>query len=90
MTGILIQAKSGAVPHGSLQAEGLAFSLVQFSSVAQPCLTLCNFSTPIFPVRNQPKDPASGSFPVSQFFASGGQGIGVSVSPLTPHLHPNG
>ena len=25
--------------------------------------------------------PASGSFPMSQFFASGGQGIGVSASP---------
>ena len=56
MTGILIQAKSGAVPHGSLQAKGLAFSLVQFSSVAQPCPTLCDpmdCSMPGFPVHHQ-------------------------------------
>ena len=28
--------------------------------------------------------PASGSFPVSQFFASGGQSIGVSASAISP------
>ena len=30
--------------------------------------------------------PASGSFPVSQFFASGGQSIGVSVSAVFPMI----
>ena len=86
--------------------------LVQFSSVAQSCLTLCNprnWSTLGFPVLHylpefaqthvhwvgdaiQPSHPlshpfsclqsfpASGSFPMSQFFASGGQSIGVSAS----------
>ena len=84
---------------------------VQFSSVAQSCLTLCdpmNCSMPDLPVHHQPPDfthiywvrdtiqpshplssplssclqsfPASGSFPMSQFFASGGQSIGVSAS----------
>ena len=86
---------------------------VQFSSVAQSCLTLCdpmNRSTPGFPVHHQlqeftqthvdwvgdaiqpshphssPSLPApnpsqqSGSFPMSQLFARGGQSIGVSAS----------
>ena len=84
---------------------------VQFSSVTQSCLTLCNpmdCSTPGFPVHSQvpcsnwcPSSwwchptmsssvipfssclqsfPASGSFPMNQFFASGGQSIGVSAS----------
>ena len=88
--------------------------MVQFSSVAQSCLTLCNpmdCSMPGFPVLHQLPElaqiyvyqvgdaiqpshpssvvpfssllqsfPASGSFPVSQFFASGGQSIGASAS----------
>ena len=87
--------------------------IVQFSSVAQSCLTLCDpmdCSTPGFPVHHQTPGacwnscplslwchptisssvvpfssclqsfPASGSFPVSQFFTSGGQRIGVSAS----------
>ena len=86
---------------------------VQFSSVAQLCLTLCNTmdcSTPGPPVFHQLTEltqnscpfswwrhptisssavpfsshlqsfPASGSFQMSQFFASGGQSIGVSPS----------
>ena len=85
---------------------------VQFSSVVQLCLNLCDpmdCSTPGFPVHHQlselaqthahwvtdaiqpyhpllspsPPDfnlPASRSFPMSQFFASDGQSIGVSPS----------
>ena len=85
---------------------------VQFSSVTQSCLTLCdlmNCSTPGFPVHHQLPNcsnlcltswwchptisssvvplssclqtfPASGSFPTSQFFASGSQSIRVSAS----------
>ena len=89
------------------------FWLVQFSSVAQSCPTLCNpvdCSTPGFPVLHQLPElaqipvhqvsgchptvsssvvpfssclqsfPASRSFPMSQFFASGGQSFGVSAS----------
>ena len=84
---------------------------IQFSSVAQSCLTLCNpmeYSMPGFlSITNSwsllklmsikllmPSNisssitpffsclqsfPASGSFPVSQFFTSGGQSIGVSA-----------
>ena len=86
---------------------------VQFSSVAQSCLTLCDHmdcSTPDLPVHhqlpelaqthvhpvgdvNQPSHSsvvpfssrlqsflASGSFPMSEFFALGGQSTGVSAS----------
>ena len=86
---------------------------LQFSSVAQLFLTLCNpmnHSTPGLPVHHQlpeltqthvhwvsdaiqlshhlssPSPPTfkpsqpSGSFPISQFFTSGGQSIGVSAS----------
>ena len=46
---------------------------VQFSSVAQSCLTLC------VPFSSYPQFlPASGSFPMSQLFTWGGQSIGVS------------
>ena len=89
-------------------------SSVQFSSVAQSCLTLCNpmnCSTPGLLVHHQllgftqthvhwlsqwchstisssvipfssclQSFPASGSFPVSQLFTSGGHIIGVSAS----------
>ena len=90
----------------------VAQSSVQFISVTQSCLTLCDpmdCSTPGFPVHHQLPEPAqtqvhrvsdaiqpshplsspspptfsfpaSGSFPVSQFFASGGQSIEVSAS----------
>ena len=85
---------------------------VQFSSVAQSCLTLCDpmdCSTPGLPVHHQLPEfiqthvhwvgdaiqpshpvipfssclqsfPASGSFPTSEFFPSGGQSIGASAS----------
>ena len=86
---------------------------VQFSSIAQSCLTLCdlmNHSTPGLPVHHQLPEstqthahcsqwchltisssvipfssclqsfPESGSFQMSQLFASGGQSIGVSAS----------
>ena len=89
--------------------QGVKLS-VQFSSVAQSCLTLCdpmNHSTPGLPVHHQLLEstqthvhwvgdaiqpsvisfssrpqyvPASGSFQMSQLFASGGQSIGVSAS----------
>ena len=87
----------------------LQIGSVQFSSVAQSCLSLCDpmdCSMPGFPVHHQLLElaqthvhrvcdaiqpshllssclqsfPASESFPRSQFFASGGQSIGVSAS----------
>ena len=83
---------------------------IQFSSVTQSCLTLCdpmNHSTPGLPVHHQLPEfaqthvhrvddaisssvvpfssyhqslPASGSFPMGQLFAWGGQSTGVSAS----------
>ena len=66
--------------------------IIQFSSVAQSCLTLgdpMDCSMPGFPVYHQLLElysdsclqsfSASGSFQMSQFFASGGQNIGVSA-----------
>ena len=87
---------------------------VQFSSVAQLCLTLCTpwtaacqaslsitnsrsllklmsielvmawchpaISSSVLPFSCLKSFPASGSFPMSQLFASGGQSIGVSAS----------
>ena len=92
--------------------SGYVLSLIQFSSVAQSCLTLwphelqharppCPSATPgvhpnpcpftrwchptisssVIPFSSCPQSfQASGSFPVSQLFASGGQNIEVSAS----------
>ena len=91
---------------------------VQFSSVAQSCLTLCDpmkRSKPGLPVHHelsestqthvrqvgnaiQPSSvipfsfdpqsfPASGSFPMSQLFAWGGQSTGVSASAWVPPMN---
>ena len=83
------------------------FDSVQFKSVAQSCLTLCDlmdYRMPGLPVQHLLPEftqthvhwvsgssvilfcyrlqsfPASGSFPMTQFFASGAQCIGVSAS----------
>ena len=58
-------------------------SSYQLSSVAHPCLTLCQptISSSVIPFSSCLQSfPASGSFPVSQFFISGGQRIEVSAS----------
>ena len=79
----------------------LVLHSVQFSSVTQLCLTPCNpmdCSTPGFLVYHQllkltqtpscPQPfPASGSVPMSQFFASDGQSIGVSASTSVLPMH---
>ena len=96
----------------SSSPQSLSSPNIQFSSVTQSCLTLCepmNCSMPGLPVHHQPGAqanlrpssrwchpailtsvapfssypqalPASGSFPMSQLFAWGGQNIGVSAS----------
>ena len=96
------------------------FCSIQFSSVAQSCLTLCNpvnhstvrppcpsptpgvyrnscplsrwchltISSSVIPFSSCLQSfPTSGSFPISQFFASGGQSIGASASVLPMNLH---
>ena len=96
----------------SLKLANTSISSVQFNSVTQLCLTLCDpmdCRTPDLPVHHQLPEfiqthvhwvsdtiqpsysvipfsshlqsfPSSGSFQMSQFFASGGQSIGVSAS----------
>ena len=89
----------------TLEADSLPGELLQFSSVAQLCLTPCNpmdCSIPGLPYSNSSPSSwwchptisssvvpfsshlqsfsASGSFQMSQLFASDGQSIGVSVS----------
>ena len=71
-------------PHGLQQAK-----LLCSSPTSRPCLNSCPWSQwchpttsfSVFPFSSylQPF-PASGSFPISQFFASGGQSIGASAS----------
>ena len=114
------QPTSVLLPGESNEQRSLAdYSPVQFNSVAQLCLTLCNpmdCRTPGFPVhQHTPRAcsnsgpsswwchptisfsaipfssclqsfPASGSFPRSQFFASGGQSIGASASVLPMNI----
>ena len=107
------------VPPMSIKPNFLEARLtLQFSSVTQPCLTLCgpmDCIMPGFPIHHQLPNatqnsyqsrrwchptisssvapfsfclqsfPASGTFPVSQFFTSGDQSIGVSASaPVLP------
>ena len=102
-----------SVDSGLLASLNPWYYSVQFSSVAQSCLTLCNpmdCNTPGLPVHHQLLEftqtqvhwvgdaiqpshpllspspsclqsfPASGYFQMSQFFAAGGQSIGVSAS----------
>ena len=119
-TGVLLADRQGLGMEGEKMLVNFdshcpeAEWVVQFSSAAQLCPTLCDqmdCSTPGSPVHHQLQElaqtyvhrvgdaiqpshpssvipfsfclqyfPASGSFPMSQFFASGGQSIGISVS----------
>ena len=85
---IKIQIKNGRI----IALQYCVAFYYQFSSVAQSCLTLgdpMDCSMPGFPVYHQLLElysdsclqsfSASGSFQMSQFFASGGQNIGVSA-----------
>ena len=100
--------------------EGIALISIQFSSVAQSCLTLCDphkpqhtrppcpsptpgvhpnpcplsrwchptISSSVTPFSSCPQSfPASGSFLMSQLFASCGQSIGVSASTSVPLMN---
>ena len=105
------QVSSLAPQFENINSSALIFISIQFSLVAQLCLTLCypmDYSTPGFPVHHQltklaqthvhrvgdaiqPSSSvvpfssclqsflASGSFPTSHLFTSGGQSIGVSA-----------
>ena len=71
-------------PHGLLHARPLRPSPApgvysNSSPLSQWCHQTIVFSVVLFSSHLQ-SFPASGSFPMSQFFASGGQSIGVSAS----------
>ena len=76
-----------SVMSNSLQVHGLQCTSLPCPSLfPKVCSNSCAFSDatqsshPVAPFSCPQYFPASGSFPVSQFFASGGQGIGVSAS----------
>ena len=80
---------SGSVMSDSLQPMDCsmpAFPILHhFPEIAQNCVRwvsdVVQPSRPVIPFSSCPQSfPASGSFPMSQVFASGGQSIGASVS----------
>ena len=81
---------SCSVVSNSLQPQGLQHSRLPYPSPSpRACSNSCPSSrwchstntTSVEPFSSCLRSfPASGSFPMSQFFASGGQGIGVSAS----------
>ena len=65
-----------ARPPGTSPAPGVNSNSCPLSRWCHPAI-----SSSVVPFSSGPQSfPASGSFPVSQFFASGGQSIGVSAS----------
>ena len=85
---------SSSVVSDSLRPHGL-----QHARLPRPTLAVCSNSRPsswwchptisssVVPFSSFLQSfPASGSFPVSQFFASGGQSIGVSASVLPMNI----
>ena len=87
---------SHSVISDSLQPHGLQHTRLPCpSSTPWACSNSCpsspwchpTISSSVIPFSSCLKYfPASGSFPVSQFFASGGQGIGVSASVLPMNI----
>ena len=71
-------------PHG-LQHARLSCSSPTPGAYSNSCPSCwwCHptISSSVIPFSHLQSFPASGSFPVSQFFASGGQSIGVTASP---------
>ena len=68
-------------PHAARQAS-LFFTNSRVCSNSCPLSRWCHptISSSVIPFSCLLSFPASGSFPISQFFASGGQSIGVSTS----------
>ena len=75
---------SDSLPPHALQHTRLPCASLtpRASSNLRPCSWWCHptISSPVVPFSCLQSFPASGSFPISQFFASGGQSIGVSAS----------
>ena len=73
-------------PHCSTPSFHVLHYLLEFAQTG-PLSWWCHptISSPVIPFSSCPQSfPASGSFPVSQSFASGGQSIGVSSSASVP------
>ena len=86
---------SHSVVSDSLWPHGLQHTKLPCPSpTSRACSNLCpssqwchpTISSSVIPFSCLQSFPASGSFPMSQFFASNGQSIGVSASALV--LHP--
>ena len=78
-------------PHGLQQARPPCLSPTpRVYSNSCPLSWWCHptISSSVVPFSCLQSFPASGSFPVSQFFASGGQSIGVSFSISPSNEHP--
>ena len=70
-------------PHGLQHAKPPCPSPTPVYSNSRPLSQWCHptISSSVVPFSSHPQSfPASGSFPMSQFFTSGGQSIGVSAS----------
>ena len=78
-----------ATPWTAAHQASLSFTISQICSISCPLSQWCHptISSSVVPFSSCPQSfPASGSFPVSQLFALGGQSIGASVSVLPMNL----
>ena len=81
-----------ATPRTAARQASLSFTISQTCSNSCPLSQWCHptISSSVVPFSSRLQSfPASGSFPMSQFFASGGQSIGASasVSGLPMNIH---
>ena len=89
-TPVLLPGKSHGWQHARLHCPSLSPGVCSNSCPSSGwCHPTISSSVVIFSSRLQ-SFPASGSFPVSQFFASGGQSIGVSASNISPSSEHSG
>ena len=85
---------SCSVMSDSLWPHGLQLARLPFPSPSRACSNSCPLSPWCYPTISSSVIPsrfqsfsASGSFPVSRLFASGGQRIGASASALPVNIH---
>ena len=85
---------SCSVMSDSLWPHGLQLARLPFPSPSRACSNSCplspwcypTISSSVIPFSCFQSFPALGSFPMSQFFASGGQSIGASASALPMNI----
>ena len=78
-----------ATPWTAACQASLSITNSQIYSNSHPSSWWCHptISSSVVPFSHLQSFPASGSFPMSQFFTSGGQSIGVSVSASVPPMN---